>query len=313
MRAARAILALAFGALFVAAANETRHAQARRIVRISRVVADLDRSEAFYREALGFGAVGRGPIDPATLAALGAGDGAEIVMRLGEQEIALVRFAVSGRPYPADSRSSDLWFQHLAIVVCDMDAAYAHLSAQPGWTAISEGGPALLPPADGKERAFKFRDPDGHPLELIWFPPGEGRPLWRKRGSKSPFLGVDHSALSIASTRRSLAFYRALGMKVSARAFNHGPAQDRLDGLTGARVRVTGLRPLAPESAGLELLGYRPPGRAARMRRPNDAATDWVTLDLGSSRRAAPRAIRDPDGHLLIVVGQGPCPSGSPA
>ena len=48
-------------------------------------------------------------------------------MRLGKQDIALLRFAVPGRPYPRDSRSDDLWFQHLAIVVNDIDAAHAHL------------------------------------------------------------------------------------------------------------------------------------------------------------------------------------------
>ena len=66
-------------------------------------------------------------------------------MRLGREEIALVRFAVPGRqPYPTGSRSDDLWFQHLAIVVADMDAAYAHLSAHPGWQPISEGRSATV-------------------------------------------------------------------------------------------------------------------------------------------------------------------------
>src|SRR5512146_2343901 len=32
-----------------------------------------------------------------------------------------------GRPMPPDSRSFDHWFQHIAIVVSDMDAAYEHL------------------------------------------------------------------------------------------------------------------------------------------------------------------------------------------
>ena len=53
-----------------------------------------------------------------------------------------------------------------------------NLSAAAGWRPISEGGPQLLPPSNGAVRAFKFRDPDGHPLELIWFPPGQGRAVW---------------------------------------------------------------------------------------------------------------------------------------
>ena len=144
------------------------------IARISRVVADLDRAEAFYQAAMMFRPIRRAPVEDAVLAALGTGPAEETVMRLGSQDIALVRFASLGRRYPPDSRSNDLWFQHLAIVVSDMDAAYAHLSALGGWQPISEHGPETLPPENEDVRAFKFRDPDGHPLELIWFPPRRG-------------------------------------------------------------------------------------------------------------------------------------------
>jgi hypothetical protein len=32
-------------------------------------------------------------------------------------------------------------------------------------------------------RAFKFRDPDGHSLELLWLPEGQRRREWRDRSS----------------------------------------------------------------------------------------------------------------------------------
>lgn len=285
----------------------------RRVLRISRVVSDLGRAEAFYRDALGFRAVARGPSDPAILAALGLGDAEEVVMRLRAEDIALVRCVVPSRPYPPDSRSDDLWFQHLAIVVDDIDAAYAHLAGCAGWQPITDGGPQLLPPANGAVRAFKFRDPDGHPLELLWFPPGQGRPVWHEGAAASPFLGIDHTALSIASTPCSRGFYRALGLRVSEQSLNQGPAQARLDGLPDALVRVTGLRPASAAGPGLELLGYRPPGRPAGMTRPSDVATDWVTLALSSSPARSPSAVRDPDGHRLVLVGQGGGATGLPA
>jgi catechol 2,3-dioxygenase-like lactoylglutathione lyase family enzyme len=289
--------------------------QVERIVRISRVVSDLGRAEAFYRDGLGFRIIAQGPLDEATLATLDAGAGAaeEIVMRLGAQDIALVRFAAPGRPYPADSRSDDLWFQHLAIVVNDMDAAYAHLCSQGGWQPVSEGGPQLLPPANGAVRAFKFRDPDGHPLELIWFPPGQGRPVWHEAAGTASFLGIDHSALAVAATPRSLGFYRALGLRVSERSLNHGPAQARLDGVPGALVQVTGLRPAAAIGPGLELLGYDPPGRPAGMVFANDVAADWVTLAVSSPSGTLPCTVRDPDGHRLVLVDQGAGAIGLPA
>jgi catechol 2,3-dioxygenase-like lactoylglutathione lyase family enzyme len=292
-----------------------RQFQAERILPVSRVVSDLDRAEAFYRDGLQFHAVTRGRADRATLAALGWADAEaeEIVMRLGAQDIALVRFARQGRPYPRDSRSDDLWFQHLAIVVNDMDAAYAHLSLSAVWRPISDGGPQLLPPSNGAVRAFKFRDPDGHPLELLWFPSGEGRAEWHPRVSAALFMGIDHSALSVTSTSRSLAFYRALGLRVSDRSVNRGPAQERLDGLRSARVRVTGLRPVSAASLGLELLDYRPSGRAAGPVFPNDLVTDWTTLAVRPSPGDSSCALQDPDGHRLVLVHQGAGAIGLPA
>jgi catechol 2,3-dioxygenase-like lactoylglutathione lyase family enzyme len=127
------------------------------------------------------------------------------------------------------------------------------------------------------------------------------------------FLGIDHSALSVASTSRSLAFYRALGLRVNDRSVNRGPAQERLDGLPSARVRVTSLRPVSASSPGLELLGYRPSGRAAGMVFPNDLVTDWLTLAVRPSRGDSSCAIQDPDGHRLVLVDQGAGAIGLPA
>jgi catechol 2,3-dioxygenase-like lactoylglutathione lyase family enzyme len=275
------------------------------IRRITRTVADLDRAANFYA-GLGFRTIRRREVEAATFAAIGM-DGAaaeEIVMRLGAEEIALARFAEPGRPYPSDSESNDLWFQHLAIVVAEMDAAFAALSSLPDWRPISVGGPQTLPPANGGVRAFKFRDPDGHPLELIWFPPGWGRPVWHSALPVRIFLGIDHSALAVSSAARSLEFYRALGFEVAARSLNEGPAQSRLDGLPNATAHITGLRPASPDGPGLELLAYAPPGRPAPGGAPNDLVTDWVTLVRSSSSGDPPRAVRDPDGHLVVIAAQ---------
>jgi len=279
-----------------------RRGNGARIVRISRVVADLDRAVAFYRDGLGFRLASRGPGDPALPALLGLPgvNTEEVVLRLGDEEIALVRFDPPGAPYPVDSRSNDLWFQHLAIVVDDMAAAWRQLAAQSP-RPISTNGPERLPPRNGGVVAVKFRDPDGHPLELIQFPPGGGRPVWQRAAGagSGPFLGIDHSAMAVASTARSLRFYRRLGFRAAARSWNDSPAQSRLDGLHGARVRVTGLRFPSPAGPGLELLRYMPPGRPAPSMPANALLTDWVTL---SANPAGLR--RDPDGHLMLLAGR---------
>ena len=280
-----------------------RHGGGTRIVRISRVGADLDRAVAFYRDGLGFRIASRGPLDPAasTLLGLPGATAQEAVLRLGDEEVALVRFDPPGASYPADSRSDDLWFQHLAIVVDDMAAAWRQLAAQSP-RPISINGPERLPPRNGGVSAVKFRDPDGHPLELIQFLPGAGRPVWQRAAGagSGPFLGIDHSAVAVASTARSLRFYRRLGFRVAARSWNDSPAQSRLDGLRGARVRVTGLRLSSSAGPGLELLRYAPPGRPAPTVPANALLTDWVTLSAGPAGLR-----RDPDGHRMLLTGGG--------
>ena len=184
-----------------------------RILRVTRMVADLARASEFYCGALGFRAA------EASAVQLGAAT-------LGFAESA------AGAPYPPDTASNDLWFQHIAVVVSDMDAAYAHLQRNSWWTPISQGGPQTLPPENGNVRAYKFRDPDGHPVELIWFPPGQGRKVWQ--GAKALFAGIDHSAISVSDTARSVGFYRSLGFEVSYTSLNQGAPQSRLDGLAGA-------------------------------------------------------------------------------
>lgn len=268
-----------------------------RILRISRVVAELERAEAFYRDALGFHRVpdSFGPSILSQLFGIARTGITGQVMRLGTDEIALVQFDLPGARYLEHSRSNDLGFQHLAIVVNDMGAAYRRLMAHTP-QAISTGGPQTLPPRNGGVTAFKFRDPDGHPLELLHFPPGQGRQVWHARRT-GPCLGIDHSALAVAEAGRSLLFYQHLGFQVTARSSNHGPAQSRLDDLPNARASVTSLRPPAPEGPGLELLAYDPPGHPA----PNAILTDWVTLLCPGL--PAPTLLRDPDGHRMLLTG----------
>ncbi len=294
-----------------------------RILHIGRVVSDARRAQRFYG-ALGFIPVTRGPADRQMLCALGAPptEALEVRMRLGREEIALVEFAAPGRAYPPDSRSNDLWFQHLAIVVSDMPAAYAALEAHaadgasaankdaaPPWCPISRCGPQTLPSSSGGVQAFKFRDPDGHPLELLWFPPGSGRARWQDAACStetmpdptSPFLGIDHTALGVSSTSRSLAFYRALGMRVGASTLNEGPAQSALDGLDAARVEVNSLRPASSDGPGIELLEYEPPGRGAPYA-VTDMCSDWIVAAASGRPAGSMRLLSDPDGHRLLLV-----------
>jgi len=182
-------------------------------------------------------------------------------MQLGKQQIELMQFISPPdvRPIPVPSYSHDLWFQHSAIVVREMETAWAQLrkhhvrqiSPRPQTIPMSNQAAAGI-------KAIKFRDPDGHNLELLWFPEGKGNPIWKEHGSNL-FLGIDHTAMTVRSTESSTKFYRdLLGMTVAGGTLNMGATQQYLDSLPGARTRVTGLTPkMGPP--GMEFLEYELP------------------------------------------------------
>lgn len=292
----------------------------RRVARIEFTTSDLARTRDFY-EALGFEALAEpAPVDGAELALLGlpASRAERLMMRLGDQEVSFLRFDPPGRPYPDDSGSTDLWFQHVAIVVADMAAAHAAALAA-GGVPITRGGPQTLPPNTGGVTAFKFRDPDGHPLELLFFPEGTGAPVWHGRAaSPSPFLGLDHTALAVSDPDRTARFFAELGLVEAEGSLNAGPEQERLDDVAGDRCRVVPLKP--PEAPPhVELLGYR---TGPRRPMPEGTRADdvWATCTVvvveslsgdGLTRAAAlPGGIRaallhDPDGHAVMVMETG--------
>jgi catechol 2,3-dioxygenase-like lactoylglutathione lyase family enzyme len=190
-------------------------------------VADLDASVAWYRDVLSFTKVAESEVHGDEVERLQGVFGARVRrarLRLGEEFLELCDYlAPEGRAVPADSRSNDRWFQHVAIVVRDMQKAYAHLRAHD--VRHASAGPQRLPdwnPAAGGIEAFYFKDPDGHVLEVIWFPPGKGDPRWQRQGD-ALFLGIDHTAIVVQDTERSLAFWRdALGLHMAGGSENWG-------------------------------------------------------------------------------------------
>jgi catechol 2,3-dioxygenase-like lactoylglutathione lyase family enzyme len=299
----------------------------RAVDAVGMTVADMDRSVDFYSRVLGFTSVS--DIEVAGEAYERLRDVFPIRMRvvrlrLGEECLELTEYlAPRGRPAPVDARSNDRWFQHVAIVVRDMDRAYQALHDQHVTHVSPE--PQRLPdwnPSAAGIRAFYFRDPDGHPLELIWFPPGKGDPRWQQPTDQL-FLGIDHTAIAVGDTKKSLAFYRdRLGFRLAGGSENSGPEQERLNAVRGAHLRITSLR--AGAGPGIEFLEYLAP-RNGRLFPADERANDlvhWQTrLVLGDGaaleqlgrgppvtvpshelgfRRAV--SVRDPDGHTLEIV-----------
>jgi catechol 2,3-dioxygenase-like lactoylglutathione lyase family enzyme len=297
-------------------------------------VSDMDRSVDFYSKVLTFEKVSDIEL---------AGDAYEhlegvfglrlrvVRMKLGDESIELTEFlAPRGRPIAVDSRSNDRWFQHIAIIVSDMEKAYARLRQFKVEHASS--GPQRLPDWNKNAAgisAFYFKDPDGHPVEILQFPADKGAEKWH-RPTDRMFLGIDHTAIVVWDTDASLRFYRGvLGMKVVGESENYGTEQEHLNNVFGARLRITSLH--AAGGPGVELLEYLAP-RDGRPFPEDEHADDIVhreTIVISPDAEAAARAltsaktifvssgvvanqlgglgirkavlVRDPDGHAIKI------------
>ena len=302
---------------------------AREVRCIGITVSDLDRSADFYLRVLDFERQGEivemeGSVLE-TLTGVFAAHARSARLRLGSECLELTEYlAPRGRSIPEDTRSNDHSFQHAAIIVSDMDAAYARLRAAKVEHASSS--PQRLPDWNanaGGIRAFYFKDPDRHVLEVLQFPRGKGDARWQRKDAL--FLGIDHTAIVVGDTDASLRFYRGLlGMRVAGTSDNYGPEQEHLNAVSGAHLRITALR--AAQGPGIELLEYLSPrdGRPhPEGARANDVA-HWQTAiaaDVGLVERAlrkahaaflSPRPVtvargramlaRDPDGHALLFT-----------
>ena len=306
---------------------------AQSVETVGMTVSDMDRSIAFFMNVLTFETVSDIEVAGTEYDRLQGVFGTRmriVRMRLGGEQIELTEYlAPRGRPIAVDSRSNDHWFQHVAIIVSDMDAAYTRLRQHKVEHASPE--PQRLPDwnvAAGGIKAFYFKDPDGHPLEILQFPAGKGDAKWHGSFGRL-FLGIDHTAIVVSDTDTSLAFYRdLLGLRVAGESTNYGPEQERLNNVFGARLHITALR--AGSGPGIEFLEYVSPrnGRPAVGIESNDVAHWETTVTSADDEDAFERVrkgralfvspavaglrddprfrkgllVKDPDGHAVKVV-----------
>lgn len=307
----------------------------RAVESVGMTVADMDRAVAFYSQVLSFRQISEVEVWGSEYERLQGLFGVRmrvVKMQLGDEIIELIDYLTpGGRPIAVDSRSNDRSFQHLAIVVRDMEQAYQilrqhkvqHVSTAP------QRLPEHLKGAAGIQ-AFYFRDPDGHNLEIIHFPPDKGEPRWHKATDKI-FLGIDHTAIAVSNTADSLRFYRdLLGLQLQGESINYGTEQEHLNNVLGAKLQISSLRP--PQGIGIEFLEYLMPrnGRAIPADLRSDDIAHWQTnLVVDNAKAAAEKLqgrgytlvsagvvempqqvlgfrwgflVRDPDGHTIRIV-----------
>jgi catechol 2,3-dioxygenase-like lactoylglutathione lyase family enzyme len=214
-------------------------------------------------------------------------------LRLGQETIELTEYlAPKGKPFPADSRGNDRWFQHIAIIVSDMDSAYQVLRQNK--VVHASTGPQTLPEWNKNAagiKVFYFRDPDGHYLEILSFPPDKGSAKWHR--TDRLFLGIDHTAIVVGDTDASLKFYRdLLGFRVVGGSENYGAEQERLNNVFGAHLQITTMRAAAgPAIEFLEYLAPRDGRPVPSDTRANDLV-HWQTRVLVSDPVEAAEQLR---------------------
>jgi catechol 2,3-dioxygenase-like lactoylglutathione lyase family enzyme len=309
-------------------------AQVKKVDAIGITVSQMDRSVKFYSEVLGFKKISDVELYGTEYEQLQGIFGLRIRivrMQLGDEFIELTDYLTSGgRSIPEDAKSNDLSFQHIAIVVSDMDKAYEQLHKRMVMQVST--GPQTIPASNAAAagvKAFYFHDPDMHNLELIYFPKGKGQPKWQQIKGKL-FLGIDHTAIGISNTDSSLKFYEnILGIMRKGDSWNMGMEQAHLNFVEGASLHITGLR--AAEGPGIEFLQYLVPGAGKSY--PADSRTDdiwhWQTtlitddaeklyneftsssykiiskqlvqLHTKDGRHSKAFIVRDRDGHAVLI------------
>src|SRR6266513_1429017 len=164
------------------------------------------------------------------------------------------------------------------------------------FSLLSVTGPQTLPPSNKAAagiKAFYFRDPDQHNLEIIYFPPGKGDPRWQEK-TDNLYLGIDHTAIGIANTKASLHFYRdLLGFRKAGESENFGTEQEHLNQVFGAHLQITGMR--VASGPRIEFLEYLTP-RDGRPRPVDSKANDllhWQTTVVASDVDALARKLRE--------------------
>lgn len=322
--------ALVFGILI----HFTGTAQVLKVDAIGVTVSDMDRSVKFYSEVLGFKKVSDAEVYGDSYEQLQNLFGLRmriVRMQLGDELIELTDYLTSGgRSIPEDAKSNDLIFQHIAVVVSDMDKAYAQLRKK--MVEHVSTGPQTIPASNTAAagvKAFYFHDPDMHNLELIYFPKGKGQNKWQQTKGKL-FLGIDHTAIGVSSTDNSLKFYEdILGVMRKGDSWNMGMEQAHLNFVEGASLHITGLR--AAEGPGIEFLEYLEPGPGKPF--PADSKTDdiwhWqislvvgdaeklyrrlketsykiisqqiIMLKSSNGQRVKAFIVRDGDGHAMLI------------
>ena len=316
---------------------------AAQVETVGMTVSDMDRSVAFYSRVLGFEAISDVEVAGAEYERLQGVFGLRmriVRLRLGGETLELTEYLApsTGRSDPGRTRgASDRWFQHVAIVVSDMDARLPACCAL-DHVRHASSGPQRLPdwnPNAGGIRPSTSRTPMATRWKSSAVSAGQGRSALADARAGRLFLGIDHTAIVVGGHRGQPRASIATRSGSSSRARARTTAASRsVSTMCSERVCASppSRRPAGP---GIELLEYLAPrdGRPMPVDVHANDLIHWQTRPLvvadadAAGRRARGRGgawrvagrghagpnralripaggcrVRDPDGHAMRLV-----------
>ena len=265
----------------------------------SHIVADLDRSVAFYRDGLGFEPTAPARAFEAIPAIQKAANapGAEVrwvVLKVPGSAMGVELIEYRGvERRPAAPRFHDPGAANLTVGVRDIDATLARLKKAGARVITVAGGPVSI---GGRSRNVFLQDPDGFVIELGQ--PNEP-PAPTAETPGNVFRGGFEA--TIRDTDASVAFYRGLlGFQANvAPAFNDNKVMAETAGAPGAQFRQTRLQ-VPGTSAAFTLIEFKDIERKTLSTRLPDPGMTMLQL-----------MVRDLDGLLSTLKAGGVTPLSS--
>jgi catechol 2,3-dioxygenase-like lactoylglutathione lyase family enzyme len=317
-------LAVLVGAVTTGSAQHGRMVRPNALIH---VVGDLNKSVAFYMDAVGFefaAPKARRTNALIALASTSAPSGAFATARTASfaipgSEMQLVLMEVSGVQGTAlTQRLYDPGVTRFSIQVRDIDAAFNRVKGKVTAVDTTGGAPVYTQEPRNKTRAVMMRDPDGFVFEFVQADP----PPQTDVPTRSNIINA-RSSLAIEDTAKALAFYRDL-LGFEARPTNTvNEAVLALEGTPTAVARTTSTSPPGstnvwflwefgniartrreprvqdPGASALSLVVEDLPALVQRMKTTGVKIEKDVT-DFGQGLRGA--VVRSPDGLLIELM-----------
>jgi catechol 2,3-dioxygenase-like lactoylglutathione lyase family enzyme len=299
-----------------------------RPLRLIHVVADVEKSVAFYREGLNLHV--QAPPAPLTASALvhkavatnaaARARAATLTIPGSNLELQLIQFSgIEGTAFT--QRLYDPGVTRFSIQVRDIDRAFDQVKDRGIVVDTTSAGPVFTQRPRNNTRAVMMRDPDGFVFEFVQ----SGAPPQTDVPATSNIYNA-RSSLALDNIERSLTFYRdLLGFVVNGTPNEINDAVLALEGTPRARART--VQSMPPGSNNMWVLWeFRDIDRTRRVPKVQDPGASAISVlvenlpallnrmkaagvtlesggtpvDLGAGRRGA--LVRSPDGMFVELV-----------